>query len=157
LTQLLSVKNSRTCFGCGKENAGGLRLDFEVLDDGRLETHFTPQPNHGGWEGVFHGGLMATLLDEAMLAHLYLHGVDAATASLEVRYHEAVPVGTPLVVHAWEESRRGKLHQMTAEARWGAGTRGAGTRGDVVVVARATAKCLRIPGAKSDSKERTKI
>lgn len=140
------MKNSRTCFGCGKENAGGLRLDFEIKDDDRLETHFTPGAHHGGWEGVFHGGLMATLLDEAMLAHLYLHGHDAATASLEVRYHEAVPIGVPLVVHAWEDEQRGKLHRMSAQA----------SRGDRIV-ARATAKCLRIPGAKTESKERAKI
>ena len=139
------MKNSRDCFGCGKQNAAGFRLDFEIHGDGRLETRFTPQPHHGGWEGVFHGGLMATLLDEAMLAHLHLHGVDAATASLEVRFRGAVALGEALVVHAWEEGRRGKLHRMAAEARRGG-----------VIVAEATAKCLRIPSARTESNEATK-
>ena len=76
---------------------------------------------------------MATLLDEAMLAHLHLSGVDAATASLEVRYAQAVRLGETLVVHAWETGRRGRLHEMAAEARR-----------DDEVVARATAKCLTV-------------
>jgi acyl-coenzyme A thioesterase PaaI-like protein len=99
-----SVKNSTHCFGCGKENEGGLQLDFEIRDDGKLETRFTPRPEHGGWEGVFHGGLMATLLDEAMMAYLYLTGTNAATASLEVRFRD-------------QERRKGRIALMTAEAR----------------------------------------
>lgn len=133
MTALRSVKNSRRCFGCGKDNEAGLRLDFEMLPDGRLETRFTPREIHGGWEGVFHGGLMATLLDEAMLAHLHLNGTDAATASLEVRYREPSALGDELLVHAWEEGRRGRLVNMAATAsREGR------------IVARASARCLRV-------------
>jgi len=112
-----SLRNSPLCFGCGKENEAGLRLDFELLDDGRLETHFVPRDIHGGWEGVFHGGLMATLLDEAMLAYLYWNGLDATTASLEVRFRRPVELGQRLTVHAWAGERRGRLVRMEAEAR----------------------------------------
>ncbi len=117
MATLGSVKNSTHCFGCGKENEGGLQLDFEIRDDGKLETRFTPRPEHGGWEGVFHGGLMATLLDEAMMAYLYLTGTNAATASLEVRFRDPVHLGERLVVTAWEERRKGRIALMTAEAR----------------------------------------
>ena len=102
-----------------------------MLDDGRLETRFRPRAIHGGWEGIFHGGLMATLLDEAMLAHLYLRDVHATTAALEVRFAEEVHLGDELVVHAWESSHRGRLHTMEATARRGEN-----------IVARASAKCL---------------
>ena len=131
---LRSVKNSRVCFGCGVENEAGLQLKFETLPNGRLETRFAPRDIHGGWEGVFHGGLMATLLDEAIVAYLYRKGVNAATAELTVRFREAVRLGEELVVQAWEEERRGRLIRMTAEAR----------RGDVLV-AHATARCLELP------------
>ena len=133
MSVLDSVKNSRTCFGCGKENAGGLRLEFEILENGKLETRFTPRVNHGGWEGVFHGGLMATLLDEAMMAYLYLNGVNAATASLEVRFRAPVRIGEELTVHAWEEGHKGRLRRVTAEARR-----------DGKVVATGRASCLTI-------------
>jgi uncharacterized protein (TIGR00369 family) len=134
MAELRSLKNSRLCFGCGPANAAGLRLTFTTAPDGRLETRFTPRDIHGGWEGVFHGGLLATLLDEAMLAYLYRHGIDAATAELTVRYHSPVRLGEELVVHAWEERRKGRLFEMGAEAAR-----------DGRVVARARARCLRIP------------
>ncbi len=111
-----------------------MRLDFRILDDGRLETRFTPRDIHGGWKGVFHGGLMATLLDEAMLAYLHLVGTDAATAELEVRYRQAVRIGEELLVHAQEEGRRGRLVEMSAEARR-----------DGRVVASAKARCIEVP------------
>ena len=137
MASLRSVKNSALCFGCGKENEGGLRLDFELRPDGRLETRFTPRPTHGGWQGVFHGGLMATLLDEAMMAYLYLTGTNAATAALEVRFREPVGIGEELVVTAWEEGRRGRVVRMASEAR---------REGEVV--ARGASRCLVIEDQK---------
>jgi acyl-coenzyme A thioesterase PaaI-like protein len=137
---LRSVKNSRLCFGCGPENDAGLRLTFESGASGRLRTRFVPREIHGGWEGVFHGGLMATLLDEAMMAYLFRNGIHAATADLHVRFRKPVRLGEELVVEAWEEARRGRLIRMTAEAR---------RRG--VLVARASARCLEIPEEGTDS------
>lgn len=134
MSVLRSVKNSRLCFGCGPENEGGLRLTWKILEDGRLETRFTPRETHGGWEGVFHGGLMATLLDEAMLAYLYEHGVSAATAELTVRYRAPVPLGSELLVHAWEERRKGPMVEVAARALLEGKT-----------VAHARARCLRVP------------
>lgn len=131
---LRSVKNSRMCFGCGPENEAGLQLTFEMRPDGRLRTRFVPQPHHAGWEGILHGGLMATLLDEAMMAYLYRIGVNAATAELTIRYRRPVKLGEELVVEAWEEARRGRLFRMAAEAR----------RSEAVV-ARASASCLATP------------
>ncbi|GJM44464.1 MAG: acyl-CoA thioesterase [Gemmatimonadota bacterium] len=125
------LRNSPLCFGCGKDNEAGLQLDFQLLPDGRLETYFEPRPIHGGWEGVFHGGLMATLLDEAMLAYLYWNGMDATTASLEVRFRKPVSLGERLQVHAWSPERRGRLVRMESEARR-----------DGELVASARAKCL---------------
>ena len=129
-----AVKNSLVCFGCGRDNEAGFRLVFEDGGEGRLSARFTPRGIHQGWEGFFHGGLMATLLDEIMLAHLYHRGHDAATASIEVRYRAPVRVGEALVVTAWEDSRRGAMFRMRAEAR---------REGEVV--AQAVAKCMEIP------------
>ena len=143
MATLRSVKNSTHCFGCGKENEGGLQLDFALRDDGKLETRFTPRATHGGWEGVFHGGLMATLLDEAMMAYLYLTGTSAATASLEVRFRAPVRIGDDLVVTAWAEGRRGKMVQMVAEARR-----------DGAIVARGKSRCLEIDGGETPPADR---
>ena len=74
---------------------------------------------------------MATLLDEAMMAYLYMTGTNAATASLEVRFRAPVAIGDQLVVTAWAEGHRGRMVQMVAEAR----------REDVVV-AQGKSRCL---------------
>lgn len=134
MDRLAAVKNSRACFGCGPENDAGLRLQFEMLEDGRLRTRFRPRDIHGGWEGVFHGGLMATLLDEAMMAYLYQSGINAATAELTVRYREPVRLGQELTVHAWLTGRKGRLLEMQSEALR------EGKR-----VASARARCLALP------------
>lgn len=135
MSEIRSLKNSRWCFGCGKENEAGLQLEFEMRSDGKLRTRFTPRPIHVGWEGVLHGGLMATLLDEVMLAYLYHHGVDAVTAELSVRFRQPSRIGEELVVHAWEERRRGRLVEMRAKAER-----------EGKEVARARARCLKLPG-----------
>ena len=142
MSTLRSVKNSRVCFGCGPENAAGLQLEFEMLDGGaKLRTRFAPRAIHGGWEGVFHGGLMATLLDEAMMAYLYRSGIHAATAELTVRFRKPVRLGEELVVEAWSEERRGRMIRTVAEARR-----------DGELVARANASCLEIAeGAEADA------
>jgi uncharacterized protein (TIGR00369 family) len=129
------LKNSRLCFGCGKDNDAGLRLEFELRDDGRLETRFTPRDIHGSWEGVFHGGLMATLLDEAMLAYLYLNGKNATTGSLAVRFRRPVRLGEELRVLAWASGGRGRMVEMRSRAERNGET-----------VAEGSARCVVIPG-----------
>jgi acyl-coenzyme A thioesterase PaaI-like protein len=134
VSELRSVRNSPLCFGCGPATEAGLQLTFATRPDGSLESCFTPREIHGGWEGVFHGGLMATLLDEAMLAYLYRQGIRAATAELTVRDRKPVRIGQELVVVARETGRRGRLIEMEARAER------AGQ-----VVAAATARCLSVP------------
>lgn len=135
------LKNSLTCFGCGKDNDAGLQLDFELLGDGRLETFFAPRDIHGSWAGVFHGGLMATLLDEAMLAYLYLNGKSATTGSLEVRFRRPVALGEELRVLAWSSGGRGRMVEMRATAE---------RNGELV--AEGKARCL-VTAAAADERE----
>jgi acyl-coenzyme A thioesterase PaaI-like protein len=56
--------NSRMCFVCGIENPIGLKLFFYTDDEGRTITHFRPKPEHQGYPGQLHGGVISSLLDE---------------------------------------------------------------------------------------------
>jgi acyl-coenzyme A thioesterase PaaI-like protein len=56
--------NSRMCFVCGIENPIGLKLFFYTDDEGRTITRFRPKPEHQGYPGQLHGGIISTLLDE---------------------------------------------------------------------------------------------
>ena len=60
------LPHTRSCFVCGESNPVGLKLRFHT--DGRVvQTRFTPRPEHIGFKGIVHGGLITTLLDEIMV------------------------------------------------------------------------------------------
>jgi len=87
------------CFVCGENNAGGLRLRFDINKEKQiLQTTFFPQPVYQGYDGVVHGGIISTLLDEAMAKLSYELGYDAVTASLEVRFKKPALILEPLKI-----------------------------------------------------------
>jgi len=55
--------NSRMCFVCGIDNPIGLHLSFYTDDQGRCVARFRPQPQHQGYPGQLHGGIISTILD----------------------------------------------------------------------------------------------
>jgi len=78
------------CFGCCPDNPEGLKMEFfEEGDD--IISYWHPQRHYEGWIGVLHGGVIATLLDEAcgwvIFRKLQCSGV---TSKLEVRYLKQV-------------------------------------------------------------------
>ena len=100
---------SKMCFVCGVDNPIGLHLDF-WMDGEQVWTEFTPGPQHQGWPGVLHGGIMATLLDETMGRAAFLHKLWMVTARMETTYRKPVPLGQPLKVTAHiEEMRSGRM------------------------------------------------
>lgn len=87
------------CFVCGEKNAGGLRLRFDIDKEKQtLKTTFTASPVFQGYEGIIHGGMVSTLLDEAMAKLAYELGYQAVTATLEVRFRRPAPILEPLLV-----------------------------------------------------------
>ena len=55
--------NSRICFVCGIDNPIGLHLAFYTDEEGRCIGRFHPKPEHQGYPGHLHGGIISTLLD----------------------------------------------------------------------------------------------
>lgn len=128
----MELEGDDYCFGCGADNPIGLRLKFEVDGDRRVaEARFTPRQEHQGYAGITHGGLIATLLDEAMLKLCWELGIPAVTARLETEIKKPAPVGEELLVRGRlvEEGRR--LIKAEAEILDAAG--------DVVATGRSTA------------------
>ena len=83
---------------------------------------FIPRREHQGWEGLTHGGIVATLLDEAMTHLLQDLGQAAVTASLTVRYHHPLPTGELVEVRARVVASHGRLTQVESELRDHQGT-----------------------------------
>lgn len=107
------------CFGCGERNPIGLRLAFYRLD-GAVEAEFTARPEHQGYIGYVHGGIIAALLDEAMSwAVIAATKRLMVTARMELSFRAPVPVGERLVIRGWVEEDRGRLVRARAELRKG--------------------------------------
>ena len=88
------------CFVCGENNPNGLRLSFEINKERQtLKTIFTASPTFQGWDGIVHGGMISTLLDEAMAKLVYELGYQAVTASLEIKFKKPAPILEPLSVY----------------------------------------------------------
>lgn len=86
------------CFACGTENPIGLNLQFYRLGDA-VYSEITLDRQYEGWEGVVHGGIVSTLLDEVMSwAIMYAKKVFLVTRKMDIKYIRPVLVGTPLRV-----------------------------------------------------------
>src|SRR5438046_8160835 len=77
----------------------------------RLPRRYQGPPGHA------HGGIIATILDEAMGKVNKLRSVVALTSSMHVEYLRPVPLGKPLLAEGTERSVRGRRHLNSAEIR----------------------------------------
>lgn len=92
--------------GDGTTGEDPLGLGLRFWRDGlRLVARFDPRPDHRGPPGYLHGGIAATVLDEAMASVGWmLDDVPCVTARLELKYRKGVPLdGAPVRVEAWRE------------------------------------------------------
>jgi acyl-coenzyme A thioesterase PaaI-like protein len=113
------------CFGCGAENPQGLKLDFEVKEDDGVITAtslLTLTRVHEGPPGHIHGGIIATLLDEAMSKLNRPLNVLAMTRSLTVDYLRPSPLHVPLRLVGTHVRRDGRKLLHSAELQAADGT-----------------------------------
>lgn len=108
--------DANACFVCGPDNPDGLRLKYR-LEGEECRARFTPGQHHCGFDGQTHGGILFSVLDDAMANWLFLQGIRAHTARCEIRFRQAVPVGTELEVTGRLVKRRGRLAMLEAFAR----------------------------------------
>jgi acyl-coenzyme A thioesterase PaaI-like protein len=63
----LELPHTRGCFVCDRDNAQGLHLaSFVDPATGHVTIDFTPRREHAGFDGVVHGGVTSSVVDEAM-------------------------------------------------------------------------------------------
>ena len=104
------------CFACGRNNTEGMRLKFTYDEDGdRFVCRFRLGKRYTGPPGHCHGGIIATILDEAMGKVNKLRHVIALTSNINVDYLKPVPLNKPLRVESREVRVRGRYHTNMAE------------------------------------------
>jgi uncharacterized protein (TIGR00369 family) len=104
------------CFACGPDNPDGMHLEF-TLDEPRrtFVCHFTLDKRYTGPPGHCHGGIIATILDDAMGKANKLRQVIALTKEMTIEYLKPVPLHKPLRVEGREVSVNGRQHINMAE------------------------------------------
>jgi uncharacterized protein (TIGR00369 family) len=102
------------CFGCGTNNPVGLRLQFSVAPDHAVVCEAFVSDNYEGPPGYLHGGIIATLLDEAMSKANRANGTTAMTRQMQVEYLRPVPSCTPIQIEGRVLRSEGRKHWTEA-------------------------------------------
>lgn len=87
------------------ETAQRFRCKFKLSD------RYWGPPKHA------HGGIIATILDEAMGKVNKIRQVIAVTSEMTVNYVKPVPLGKWLVAEGWEDRVEGREHYNAGEIR----------------------------------------
>ncbi|MCW5873337.1 MAG: hypothetical protein KIS88_01690 [Anaerolineales bacterium] len=117
MSLLQKLPNSKNCFACGMENPIGLKLEFYAdpdVENGVVGAYTVPQV-YEGYPGIVHGGVISTIMDEAVSRVFMLkdHNRFMYTARLTTKFRKHVPVGQPLRITGVAVKDRGRV----AEAR----------------------------------------
>jgi acyl-coenzyme A thioesterase PaaI-like protein len=113
----LNLPYTRGCFVCGAHNPHGLHLRFRRVGE-EVHADFVPETHHAGFRGIVHGGILSTVLDEAMFwAAASTKKSFCLAAELNVRFITKVSVGQPMLAVARLKTDRGRLWESEAELR----------------------------------------
>ncbi len=120
--RLPSVPGLSHCWVCGPEHPWGLRLGFYRAGDA-VTTSFVPRPEHQGYRGFLHGGLLTAVFDDLFYrVVLSLGVVHAVTARIEVHLKTPVRIGQTVRLRAELVARRDRVFETRGEARLDDGT-----------------------------------
>ncbi len=100
------------CFACGELNEVGLHLRLN-LEPSRCWTELVMPRRFEGWEGIIHGGILCTILDEVMAWALVVHDNWGVTARMAIDFRRPVSVGQSIRAEGWITEARRRI-QVTA-------------------------------------------
>jgi uncharacterized protein (TIGR00369 family) len=86
------VLEPHNCFACGSLNTHGIHLQLHA-GEGRCWTDLVLDRRFEGWEGIAHGGIVCTILDEVMAWALVDSDHWGVTARIQVDFKRPVPIG----------------------------------------------------------------
>ncbi len=126
------LQDDNYCFVCGEKNPSGLHLKFSI-HEGKALSEFVLQKTHQGYKDIVHGGIISTLIDEAMVKVALMQGMPVVTAEITVRFKNPLMVGEKAVVEASIIKMNKKIIETSAIVK----------KSDNTIVAEGHAKLLR--------------
>jgi len=101
------------CFACGALNEHGIHLDLHV-DGDRCWTEIALPDRFQGWDGIAHGGIICTVLDEVMAWSLAATDNWGLTARMNVEFKRPVRLGVPIRAEGWTTAQRRRIIDTAA-------------------------------------------
>ena len=102
------------CFACGTLNSGGLGIVLHV-EPGRSWTELALERRFEGWDGIIHGGILCTILDEVMAWALVGEDNWGVTARMAVDFRRPVAVGMAIRAEGWITRSRRRIVDTAGE------------------------------------------
>jgi len=91
-----------------------MRLSFETKPEGESTAEWVPERFLEGFQGVIHGGIVSTALDEAMSKAVSASGLRAYTAELRIRLRHMVIPESRVQIRGWINGRTKRLIRTEA-------------------------------------------
>jgi uncharacterized protein (TIGR00369 family) len=101
------------CFACGELNEAGLHLALK-FEPRRCHVELTIPDRFEGWEGLIHGGIVTTILDEVMAWALIEQDSWGVTARMSVQFHRPVLVGQAIRAEGWIVESKRRIQRTAA-------------------------------------------
>jgi len=128
----MKLEDDDYCFACGRENHCGLKLSFHY-SNGKLTAEFTPLRTYQGYKDIIHGGIITTVLDEAMIQAAIAEGIMPVTAEINVRFRKPLIANEKTIAEA--EIIRKSSRLIEAQSRLA-------KESDGTIIAEASAKLI---------------
>lgn len=94
------------CFACGLENKHGLQMEFESNGE-KLRSRVKVPDHLRGWSNLVHGGVISTLIDEAMSwAAINLLNRLILTKNMRVEFKKPILIETEVEVYGFVVERK---------------------------------------------------
>ena len=128
-------RDDRACFVCGEKNPAGLKLRIQTdAERGESSVDVTFPEYLQGWAKVVHGGLLAMVLDEAMIYAAKAKGLKCVTGEMTVRFVKPAATGVAYSLRGRFVEDKGRIVIAESELR----------DSDGLEVARATGKLFKL-------------
>lgn len=113
---------ARGAFAGLTDDEGRLELAYYKRPDGCLAAIAEFGPRAEGAPGLVHGGLILTVLDEALGAAAWVAGHPSLTVRLNTDFHLSVPLGARCLVETRVQGERHRVTTVTGTLRGPDGT-----------------------------------
>ncbi len=116
----MDLTDDRYCFACGPENPIGLNMKLNYKQN-KVTVEFIPKKEHQGWHNMVHGGILFTLMDEAMAKLIIEQGDMVVTSRMDTRFLRPARVDEKITITGKIDEKEEKKFKASCKIKNEAG------------------------------------